>query len=219
MTVELPWLIMGGVAAALGGLALVNRARDRKRRAAFAEYSVVRGFTFEAQRADWERRYANVLDVFSQGRRRTWGNTISGTKNNLPFTAFEYRWVTGGGKHSQTHHIGGVVWELNGAVIPKFSLTPEGWLSRISHVFGLQDIDFDDSADFSKQYQLQGPDEAAIRKLFTPELRRFFESTPQQQVAGGGPWLLWYRHGRLPSTDELDEFIELGDQVRRRFST
>ena len=215
--IDTPWLIMGGIAVALGGLALFNQVRNRKRRAAFAEYCLPRGFTFEEQRADHERRYANVLDVFNQGRRRVWGNTISGTKNNTPFTAFEYRWVTGGGKHSQTHYIGGVLWELGGA-FPQFSLSPEGWLSRIGHAFGSQDIDFDDSPEFSKQYQLKGPDEAAIRKLFTPEIRRFFEATPKQNLAGGGPWLLWYRPGELPSADGLDEFIELGDQVRRRFS-
>ena len=218
MTVEVvPWLIIGGVGAVLGGLALVNQARNRKRRASYAEYALVRGFTFEEQRADWEQRYAGVLDLFNEGRRHVWGNTISGTKNQLPFTAFEYRWVTGGGRSSSTHYICGVVWERDGVAFPRFALSPEGWLSRIGQMFGMQDIDFDDSPEFSRQYQLKGPDETAIRTLFTPTLRRFLESTPNQRVAGGGHSLIWFRRGRLPSAEELDEFLELGDQVRRRF--
>lgn len=217
MTVEVPWLIIGGVGAALGGLALINQARNRKRRASYAEYALVRGFTFEEQRADWEQRYAGVLDLFNEGRRHVWGNTISGTKNQLPFTAFEYRWVTGGGKSSSTHYICGVVWERDGVAFPRFGLSPEGWLSRIGQMFGMQDIDFDDSPEFSRQYQLKGPDETAIRTLFTPALRRFLESTPNQRVAGGGHSLIWFRRGTLPSAEELDEFLELADQVRRRF--
>ena len=216
MTIEPQWLIMGGAAALVGSLALVSRAQERKRRAAYEEFCMIRGFTFEPERPDGERRFADVFDPFTAGRRRTWGYTISGTKNQAPFTVFEYRWVTGSGKNSSAHRIGGIVWERDDAAFPKFALSPAGWFSRLGHMFGAQDIDFPESPEFSRAYQLKGPDEPAIRRLFTPEIRRFFEATPNQQVAGGGRFLFWFRNVRLPAAAALDEWLEQGDQVRRR---
>lgn len=217
MTISLPWLLFGGIAALLGGLAVFNNARNRKRRAAYAEYSLIRGFTFEDNRPEGERRFGDAFEPFTTGHGHKWGYTISGTKNQTPFTAFEYRWITGGGKSSQTHLIGGIVWEQDKGSFPKFALSPEGWFSRLGQIFGMQDIDFVDSPEFSKMYRLKGPNEPLIRQLFTTDIRRFFEATPNQQVAGGGRFLFWFRYGILPSVDEFDEWLEQGDQVRRRF--
>jgi hypothetical protein len=219
MTIALPWLVFGGIAVMLGGMGLLNAARNRKRREAYAEYSLIRGFTFEEKRPNGERRYADAFELFTAGHRRTWGYTISGTKNQAPFTAFEYRWVTGSGKSSHAHRIGGIVWERDTDSLPKFALSPEDWLSRVGQVFGMQDIDFDESPEFSRMYRLKGPNEPLIRKLFTNEIRRFFEATPKQQVAGGGRFLFWFRNGLMPPVDQLDEWLEQGDHVRRRFFT
>jgi hypothetical protein len=201
----------------LGGGALIARAQERKRRAGYEEYSLTRGFRFEPERVDGERPFQDFFEPFTQGRRRTWGYTISGTKNRAPFTAFEYKWVTGGGKNSSTHRIGGIVWEREAPSLPQFALSPEGWFSRLGEIFGMQDIDFTESAEFSRAYRLKGPDEAGVRSLFTPEIRQFFAATPRQQVAGSGKYLLWWQSGRLPAAERLDEWLELGDQVRRRF--
>ena len=217
MPIEPQWLIIGGVAALLGAGALVARAAERKRREAYEQHCLIRGFKFEPERPEGERRLREFFEQFNQGRSRRWGYTISGQLHGAAFTAFEYRWVTGGGRSSQTHHIGCVLWELDDAVLPQFSLTPEGWLSRLGQVFGMQDIDFDDAPEFSKAYRLKGPDETAIRTLFTPEIRQFFAVTLGQQVAGGGRFLMWWRDGRLSKAEQLDEWLELGDQVRRRF--
>ena len=217
MTIPLPWLFVGGLAVMLGGLGFLLAARNRKRRAAYIEYSLIRGFTFENERPEGERRYADAFEPFTVGRSRKWGHTISGIRNQSAFTAFEYRWTTGSGKSSHTHWIGGIVWERERAVFPKFTLSPEGWVSRLGQIFGMQDIDFVESPEFSRMYQLKGPDEPLIRQLFSTEIRRFFEATPNQHVAGGGPFLFWFKHGQLPSIDELDEWLEQGDHVRRRF--
>lgn len=217
MTIDPQWLIFGGIAVLAGGLTLLHRAKEKKRRAAYEEFCLVRGFTFEAERPDGARRFTGVLEVLEQGRNRRWGYTVSGTKNQMPFTAFEYRWVTGGGKSSSTHHLAGIMWEDTGASFPKFTLSPEGWFSRLGEMFGMQDIDFADSPDFSKAYRLKGPNEPLIRELFTSEIRRFFEATPRQNVAAGGHFLLWWAEQRLPAAEALDEWLELGDQVRRRF--
>ena len=215
--IEPQWLIIGGVAALVGSLALVSRAQQRRRRAAYEEFSLIRGFTFEPERPGGEARFRDVFEPFNEGRRRTWGYTISGRKNQSPFTAFEYKWVTGGGKHSSLHQVSGIVWEREDAALPKFQLSPEGWVSRLGEMFGMQDIDFPDSPEFSQAYRLTGPDERAIRELFTTEIRHFFAAIPKQHVAGGGKFLFWFRNFHLPSVDHLDEWLEQGDHVRRRF--
>lgn len=219
MTIDIQWIVFGGVAALVGAAALIARAREQKRRAAYEEFSLVRGFTFEPERPEGERQFEDVFEPFTQGRRRKWGYTIGGSKNGVPFIAFEYSWVTGGGKNSSTHRVSGIVWERDGVTLPKFALSPEGWFSRLGGMFGMQDINFPESSDFSRGYRLKGPDEAGIRALFTPEMCQFFAATPGQHVAGGGRFLFWWRNIRLPVAEQLDEWLEQGDHVRRRFLT
>jgi hypothetical protein len=217
MLIAPQFLIIGGVAVVVGGLVAFARAQERKRRASYEEFSMIRGFAFEPERPDGERRFAEMFAPFNEGRRRTWGYTISGRKNQEPFVAFEYQWVTGSGKSSTTHRICGVVWERTAVVLPRFALAPEGWFSRLGGLFGMQDIDFDESPEFSREYRLTGPDEESVRKLFSPEIRQYFAATPRQHVAGGGPFLFWWQETRLPPTDHLDEWLEQSDHVRRRF--
>src|ERR1700752_2406974 len=212
-----PWILVGGGLAVVGAAAWLQRAPERKRRDAFAEYSLIRGYTYEPQRAEGERRFRTAFEVFTQGDGDSWRNTINGTKNQAPFTAFEYMWQTGSGKSRRTHTISGMIWERNDISLPMFTLAPEGWLSRLGDWFRKRDIDFVESPDFSRVYQLKGADEPAVRALFTPELRRFFEATPNQKVNGGGSFLLWWFEEKLPSVERLDEWREQGDHVRRRF--
>lgn len=217
MLIELQWVFLGGGLALVGAVVLAARAVERKRREAYEAHCLIRGFQFEPRRPEGERRFREFFEPFNQGRRREWGYTIGGRLRGFPFTAFEYTWVTGGGKNSSTHRIGGIVWEREDAPLPTFVLSPEGWFTRLGQIFGMQDIDFDEAPDFSRAYRLKGPDEAAVRALFTPEIRHFFAATPDQHVAGGGRFLFWWRGGRLPTAEQLDEWLEQGDQVRRRF--
>ena len=216
MTVE-PWILVGGVLAVIAAGALVQRALDRKRREAYTEYCLIRGYSYEPQRPGGEQRFRDAFEPFQKGNTKSWRNAITGTKNHAPFTAFEYVWHTGAGRNRHKHVVSGVVWERDGTPFPTFSLLPEGWFSRLGDFFAKRDIDFLDSPEFSAAYQLKGPDEDAIRRLFTPEIRHFFAATPQQKVTGGGSFLIWWSASALPKAERLDEWLEQGDHVRRRF--
>ena len=213
------WLIGGGLTGLMGAIALYQHVRQRKRREALTEYCQIRGFTFEPKRPGGERRFRDVFEPFQQGQDNSWRNTISGAKNGAPFIAFEYVWTTGSGRSRRTHHRSGLIWESDAVSFPKFALAPEGWFSRLGEFFGLQDIDFTDAPEFSQAYRLTGPNESAIRQLFTPEIRQFLAATPDQHVTGGGRFLIWWFDSELPAADELDEWLERGDHVRRRFFT
>ncbi len=213
-----PQLIFIGGAAVIGGAVwMFTRARARKRREAYTEYCLIRGFHYDPQHPEGERRFRDVFEPFQRGSSKSWRNTITGTRNGAAFTAFEYVWTTGSGKSRSTHTRSGMIWERDDARFPRFELWPEDLLSRLRKLFGARDIDFFDSPEFSKAYHLKGPDESAIRALFTQEIRRFFESTPAQRVTAGGPFLIWWFNSSLPDAAKLDEWLERGDHVRRRF--
>jgi len=217
MLIEPQWVVLGGVAALAAGGLLLARAAERKRREALEGFCLMRGFRFEAERAGAEAALAELCEQFRSGHSRKWGYTLTGVVSGRPIAAFEYRWVTGGGKSSHRHNLHAILWETPNDRLPAFTLGPENLLTRLAGVFGGQDIDFVDSPEFSSAYRLRGEDEAAIRAFLTPELRQFLALTPGQQIAAGGTRFLWWRHGRLPKPDQLEQFLMEGEAVARRF--
>lgn len=213
MTID-PWyIVVGGLVVFSVWTALRSRALERRRREAYAEFCLIRGFKYEPPHPEGERRFRDVFDDFQKGDGSSWRNTITGTRNGTPFTAFEYVWKEG----KATHMRSGIIWERDDGSFPKFELAPEGWLSRVGELFGARDIDFTESPEFSKAYRLTGPNESVIRALFTPEIRQFFAATPNLRLTGGGRFLIWWFATLLPPSSALDEWLERGDHVRRRF--
>ncbi len=217
MLIEPQWIVLGGVAALTAGGVLLVRAAERKRREALEGFCLMRGFRFEPERPGAEAALAALFEPFRSGHSRKWGYTLTGVVSGRPITAFEYRWVTGGGKNSHRHHVHGILWETPDLRLPAFTLGPENLLTRLAGVFGGQDIDFADSPEFSSAYRLRGEDEAAIRAFLTPDLRQFLTLTPGQQIAAGGARFLWWRRGRLPKPEQLEQFLMEGDALARRF--
>ena len=219
-----PFLPVLGAAAVAGSVIAAVLVRGRRRRAALEEYCLVRGYRFERERRGAESSLAGTFGIFKQGRRRRWGATINGQVGGRPFTAFEYTYVTGGGNSNHQHRLTVLLWDVPEAALPRFSLVPEGFFRRLAQRFGVQDFDFDEDAEFSRAYQLQGDDERAVRALFTAARRSYLTAEspdgrrmPRHHLAGAGTQLLWWRDGRLPGTDDLDQLIADGDRLRRLF--
>ena len=189
---------------------------ERRRREAYKEFCMMRGFTFERSRHSSPQPYAAV-PLFAKGQSRRWGYTIGGRWNGRAFTAFEYRYSTGGGKNRHTETVSVMQWDGDDVALPRFCCTPEGFWDRLAQRFGRQDFDFPEDPAFSDAYQLQGDDEAAVRGAFTAEVRRHLLANPHQYVAGAGHELFWWRPGRLPKPDDLDALLAEGDGVRRLF--
>lgn len=214
---------IAGAAAAIGAVA-TRFFTDRRRRAVLEEYCLVRGYRFERERPGQQTPLAGTFGVFAHGRRRRWGTTISGQVGGRPFTAFEYTYVTGGGQGSHRHSLTVMLWESSAASLPRFTLVPEGFFNRLAQRFGTQDFDFEEDPEFSRSYQLQGDDERAVRALFTPARRALLMAewpdgrrASRHHLAGAGTQLLWWREGRLPKPDDLDQLIADGDRLRRAF--
>ena len=196
---------------------------ERRRRDALQQYTEQRGYQFERRRPGVPQELAEVFPIFRRGHRRSWGSTITGQVGGKPFTAFEYVYVTGGGNSSHRHALAMMLWEAPDVNLPRFSLAPEGFWARVAQRFGKQDFDFEGDEEFSRGYELQGDDEASVRALFTPARRAYLSAAgPDGQVqrhhlVAAGSRLLWWRRGRLPVPDEMDQFLADGDRVRRLF--
>lgn len=211
-------LMLGlGVVLALTAVLLAyGRIVDRRRTRAYREHCLARGLRFEHDRPGEEARHAANCPLFAEGHARKWGYTIAGERDGLPYTMFEYTWTTGSGKSAQTHAIGAVL-RPSERELPQFMLTPEGFGAKLAAFFGGQDIDFTESPEFSDRYRLRGANEAAVRELFTAELRHTFAVDTGQHVAGRGHELFWWREGRLPPPEALDQFLMEADRIRRLF--
>ena len=121
--------------------------------------------------------------------------------------------TTQSGQHSTTHYQTVMLFESQELRFADFELRPEHLFHKIGGAFGYQDIDFDDSPEFSKQYLLRGPDEGAVRDLFDRPARNYLENQKKVSAEGAGGRLVFYRMGKRVKPEELRDFIKDGVQL------
>ena len=155
--------------------------------------------------------------LFNQGHSKQIKNFMYGEASGTKAAVFDYVYVTGYGKHRQTHYQSVVYLEPVGLSIPNFSLRPEGILYKVFTAFGYQDIDFGQRPEFSKEYILRGPDEQAIRRTFNDGLLSFYETYPGTCTDGGGNQLFVYRGGYRFQPQEIQSYVGLGLNVVNLF--
>ncbi len=102
--------------------------------------------------------------------------------------------------------------------IPEFTLESEGIFDKLFErlsIKGSGDIDFDEAPLFSSKLKLTGPDEAAIRALFTPELLAFFESEELYHIECNGRALIIFKSLRIANTGEVKNMVRFtADMVK-----
>lgn len=151
--------------------------------------------------------------LFNQGHSKEIKNFMYGEANGIKAAVFDYVFVTGSGKHRQTHHQSVVYLEPGNSHLPYFSLRPEGFWTKIFQAFGYQDIDFGQRPEFSKQYLLRGQDELAIRQTFNDTLLSFFESYAGTCVDGGANQLFVFRASHRLQPHEIQSQLALALNV------
>jgi hypothetical protein len=127
-------IIAVGVAIPIGIVAALAVA-DKRRRKALQQYGEQRGYRFERKRRSAEQALADEFPIFQRGHGRSWGCTITGQVGGKPFTAFEYVYVTGGGRSSHRHPLAMMLWEAPEVRLPRFSCVPEGFWNRLGAAF------------------------------------------------------------------------------------
>ena len=94
--------------------------------------------------------------------------------------------------------------------LPSFTVTPTtaGIARALLSMLGAPDINFDDTPEFSRRFQVIGYVESAVRILLTHELRQYLESIPKVSVAGNGKHLVVYRREHLCDSQEREQLVQ-----------
>jgi hypothetical protein len=197
----------------VGGIALFDWYRSRKRREALAELANSLGLIFGPD--DWYPRLAPSLESrhFARTRSQSFQNILSGDLAGFSVSFFDH--VIGGkGGHTDT-----IASFTQSIALPTFSLEAGGLLTEIADVAIRHRIDFSlEDAAFSDRFRLVGFDGDRVRKLFTIDMRAFLTTLdPKWRIEASGNSLLIYRRGHKVKPEDYANFIEETSQIAGNF--
>ena len=209
--------IVVGVIALVGGILYASYVAEKKRTEALQKVAGEMGFDFLPKGDGPFLESLKSFHLFSQGHSKKLLNLMRGTAHDLEVAIFDFRYVTGSGKHSHTWNQTVIAFRFAGEALPTFSLRPQNFGHRISKLFGYQNIDFETHTGFSRRYLLRGDQEQAIRDLFTTEVLDFYEGKPGLSTEGSGNLLLFYRHSKKVRPEQIRTLMEEGFGVLSLF--
>lgn len=151
--------------------------------------------------------------LFNRGRRKRTRNVLTGDAGDVKISIFDYQFTTGSGKHKKNHRQTVVLLESANVQAPSFSMRQQGFFDRFGKVLGFQDIDFSSHPKFSKMFVLQGPNEEAVRRFFTPSLLDFFETQESVNVEGGLGRVMIYNGRKLLPPEEAKNSLAKAYEV------
>lgn len=189
----------------------------RRRRERWAVTAAGLGFTV-AEGAELLERFG-ALPLFQRGRDRSVYNLLRGSTSGLEAWIADYLYETGRGKGRQQHRATVCVLRTPGRPQPRFELAPEDPIShRLGPLLGIREVDFGDDPGFSSAYRVVGPDEAAIRAAFTPDVRSRLLRRPTRiaHLEAEGEAMLVH-DGRLVDPGAARDLLQLAREVRSYF--
>lgn len=212
----IPALVIAAIVMLVGAVIYISYRAEKKRTVEFAAAAADLGFEFfPLGDKELEGRCAG-LHLFSQGHSKKLRNVLRGRTNDLDVALFDYTFTTGHGKHAHTHRTTGACFQAD-LRLPAFSLRPEGFWQKVGSLLGYKDINFDSHPQFSKAYQLKGPDEEVIREAFDEAVLDFFQAKPGLSVEAAGDVLVFYRQDKRVPPAEMKAFMAEAFQVLDQF--
>jgi hypothetical protein len=201
------FVIFGVIIVAVIASYIIANIRQRKRSEAMQRIADGLGLTFIRQGGAelLERLY--WCELFSRGRGKKITNLMRGSSAGRELAVFDYEYVTGSGKSRHVWRTTVACLRFDGPGLTHFVLRPEGTWDKISNWFRGSDIDFDTHPEFSRRFVLRGENEKGIRNLFTRDVLEFFERHPGTSAEGADQALLFYRHGKRISENEISTFL------------
>lgn len=197
-------LVLCAVVAAVR--AYIERTRSKK----IEELARGLGLTFRRTASEVDKTLPADSRLAERAFRSTVSNVLEAARTaDLNLTVFDYAYEPRGRRGSNTK-VKQTVTKMTSELLnlPKFILFPEGFFEKMEARFGMTDINFPDSPEFSRLYSLRGDDEPAIRELFNPILRRALEGQYGVTIEGGGQLLFIFRAGHRQRPEELSGKIE-----------
>jgi len=204
--------VLIGMLCVFGWFAWYTSVQARKRTEACQAQASAMGLGF-AETADELIERLGDFALFKRGRRKRTRNALTGDAGDVKISIFDYQFTTGRGKHKRNHRQTVVLLESANVQAPSFSMREQGFFDKVGKAFGFQDIDFTSHPIFSKMFVLQGPDEEAVRRFFTPSLLEFFETQHKVNVEGGAGRVMIYRGGKLLPPEEVKDGLAKAYEV------
>lgn len=203
----LPFLFVGGGLSFFALILLGSAYAARRRRQALEQLAESLGFTFTAKVGVQVLGRMPTFTLFQAGRNRQAENLLAGSTETTDVMIFDWQYITGSGKSSQTHVITVVAIRSAELKLPLWLCRPESVLDWMGLTFDGRDIDFEDQPIFSKKYHLHGNNEARLRRLFDSEVCGFFEQHPYSYAEASGQWLIYCRQEKKISADKIRELL------------
>jgi hypothetical protein len=174
-------IVIGAIVLILAIVKLgqIAAERERRRRAALADWANRNGFAFAKDDPHaLDARYNGVLDV-GRGHDRyaldvlARADPVAAFLFQYHFKTWETRTVTRNGKtrterYEETHWRRYLIVEL-GAAFPPLVIRPEGWFDKVAGFVGFDDVDFE-SEEFSGRYFVKSPDRQFAYAAIHPQM-------------------------------------------------
>lgn len=118
---------------------------------------------------------------------------------------FDYSCLLGSGKDQRGRESTVALFDFNKGAFPDFHLSPEGNFEK--ETSGLEPLDMSLFKGFPQGAKLYGRDQAALQKLFTPEIAACFCEHPGWSAQGSGRYLVMYKGNGLLNPGKYREFM------------
>lgn len=219
-----PILLYALPAAAIGGLFAIRAIQKhlaRKRADALRTEALGLGLSFEGP--EWtERSPAPPLQtaLFGKGHSPQFRNVMTGSRNGLQVSIFDYTFAESGGKSTRYYRQTVGAFSKPGAYLPHFEMRPSGVADKVWDALAHKNIHFESDPEFSQRYVLGGAVNDRVQSLFTPALRVFlkgFEPHEKWRMEGTGDTLILYRFAKRASPAELGTFLDQTSSIATSF--
>src|SRR5262249_15749860 len=141
---------------------VVSNQTAKKRNQEIFDFATERGFLFNPGPCEVHIPLSGFLP-FDQGREQRSTNHLFAKQDEIEWDIFDYKYVTGYGKHNVTHP-----WEFCAArvdfLLPLMILRPPRFTDKIAELVGLDTATFQD-LQFDTKYKVQCKDYQACREL------------------------------------------------------
>ncbi len=214
-------IILFGVTILIVGLTIyMGILAEKKRTQSLSESADQLGLAFQEDPAQIDKlmNQYSTLQLFSKGRKKELSNLIVGETDQVELTIFDYSYVVGHGKNKRVFRQSVVGFDSKELNIPNFGMRPENFLDRFGSMVGFQDIDFDESPEYSAAFVLKSNDEASVRQLFDQELMDYFVTQSTYNIEACGSRVILYQTRTRIKPEQAKELLARGLEAYNQIS-
>ena len=189
---------------------LVRRANARQRTETLSGVAGELNLEFHPDGDEALKLQLAEFPLMNKGRKGKLTNVCAGGTDEVRLWIFDYRFITGHGKHRRVHGQTVIAMESALLSVPEFRMRPERMFDRVGQMLGLQDIDFEEHLQFSQQFVLQSEMAEATREFFDDGLLDFFAGRPGWSFETRAGSFVVYRPRQLVDPSEFQGAFEDG---------